>query len=245
MAELYGKIHSLQSLGAVDGPGLRYVVFMQGCPLRCVYCHNPDTWDRGGGQTMSVSEIFEKVLRCKSYIKNGGLTVSGGEPLIQAEFVAELFGLARKNGIHTALDTSCVRADDAAVKLLDKTDLVLADLKFLTAEEYKNNCGADFNTVKAFLDICREMKKPLWIRHVVVPGLTDGEEHIRELFSTVASYPNVEKTELLPFEKLCIEKYRALGIEFPLGAVPAMDISRLKELERIGMKVLTERWGRA
>lgn len=231
---IIGRIHSFQSLGAVDGPGLRFVVFMQGCPLRCIYCHNPDTWDFAGGEEYTPEQVVKKMLRYRTYFgENGGVTVTGGEPLAQPEFVSELFRLLKEEGIHTALDTSGI-GDPAKVKeVLRYTDLVLADVKFLSDEEYRTNCRASFAAVKDFLQQVKEMDIPFWIRHVVVPGLTDGEEHIRKLSDFAKDHPNLRKIELLPFRKLCLEKYQTMGISFPLEDTPEMseeDTEKLREL---------------
>ncbi len=226
-----GNIHSIQSLGAVDGPGVRCVVFMQGCPLRCAYCHNPDTWSPEGGTPTTVDELARRVLRFRPYWKNGGgVTVSGGEPLLQADFVAEFFERLHQEGVHTALDTSGVGRLDAAERVLKNTDLVLCDIKFLTSEDYRRYCRADMANVEGFLSLTAEKNVPLWIRHVVVPGLTDAPEHLRRVKAKAQSYPNFEKLEFLPFHKLCMEKYERMGIEFPLKDVPGMTDNRLNEL---------------
>ena len=226
-----GNIHSIQSLGAVDGPGVRCVVFMQGCPLRCAYCHNPDTWSPEGGTPTTVDELARRVLRFKPYWKNGGgVTVSGGEPLLQADFVAEFFERLHQEGVHTALDTSGVGRLDAAERVLKNTDLVLCDIKFLTSEDYRRYCRADMANVEGFLSLTAEKNVPLWIRHVVVPGLTDAPEHLHRVKAKAQSYPNFEKLEFLPFHKLCMEKYERMGIEFPLKDVPGMTDNRLNEL---------------
>lgn len=228
---MIGNIHSIQSLGAVDGPGVRYVVFMQGCPLRCVYCHNPDTWRTEGGTPTNVDELVCKALRFQPYWKNGGgVTVTGGEPLMQAEFVAEFFAKLHEHGVHTALDTSGVCNLVQAEKVLIHTDLVLCDLKFLTRTDYLKNCRADFDQVKCFLQLTATKNIPLWIRHVVVPRLTDSLDHLRRIKAMAESYPNFEKLEFLPFHKLCIEKYEQLGLEFPLKDTPAMHPDTLKKL---------------
>ena len=226
-----GNIHSIQSLGAVDGPGVRCVVFMQGCPLRCAYCHNPDTWSPEGGTPTTVDELARRVLRFRPYWKNGGgVTVSGGEPLLQADFVAEFFERLHQEGVHTALDTSGVGRLDAAERVLKNTDLVLCDIKFLTSEDYRRYCRADMANVEGFLSLTAENNVPLWIRHVVVPGLTDAPEHLRRVKAKAQSYPNFEKLEFLPFHKLCMEKYERMGIEFPLKDVPGMTDNRLNAL---------------
>ncbi|MGI6007394.1 MAG: pyruvate formate-lyase-activating protein [Ruminococcus sp.] len=229
--ETAGYIHSFQSMGAVDGPGLRFVVFLQGCPLRCVYCHNPDTWEFGKGEMMLPSRIVSKALRFVPYLKGKGVTLSGGEPLAQPAFTAELMRQFKKAGFHTALDTSCMGNPDEAEKILNNTDLALADVKFLSSEEYQNFCRGDFSRVTAFLNLTREKNIPLWIRRVVVPGLNDTRQHILDLLSFLEDFPNVEKVELLPFRKLCLEKYQRLSIPFPLADTPELPPERLKELE--------------
>ena len=227
-----GNIHSVQSLGAVDGPGVRCVVFLQGCPLRCVYCHNPDTWSPEGGTPIETDELVRRALRFRPYWKNGGgVTVTGGEPLMQSEFVEEFFAKLHEHGVHTALDTSGAAGSLAqAERVLAHTDLVLCDLKFLTEEDYRKNCRADFNRVEHFLQLTAEKNVPLWIRHVVVPGLTDGIDHLRRVKARAESYPNFEKLEFLPFHKLCLEKYERLGIAFPLKDTPAMQPEVLNEM---------------
>lgn len=233
---ILGRVHSIQSLGAVDGPGLRYVAFMQGCPLRCAYCHNPETWSYDSGEytEMTPEELAAKALRCRPYYQNGGgVTVTGGEPLLQPEFVAKYFQLMQEEGVHTALDTSGSASLEAARLVLEHTNLVLADLKFLTAEDYHEYCGADYEQIQAFLKLTEEMQIPLWIRHVVVPGLTDGEDHIRRLSEKAHNYTNLEKIELLPFRNLCLEKYEQLGIPFRFQGTPQMDVKRCEELKKL------------
>lgn len=218
---LSGRVHSFQSMGAVDGPGLRYVVFFQGCPLRCAYCHNPDTWPFEGGQEVTVEEVLQKVRRCAPYIKQkGGVTLTGGEPLAQSGFAAALLAALKAEGFHTALDTSGVCGLTEAKKVLAHTDLVLADLKFTTEEDYRRFTGGSLAHTLEFLDLCREMGRPVWLRHVVVPGLNDGPEAAARLAELAKRYGNVEKVELLPFRTLCIEKYAALGLPFPLEGTP-------------------------
>lgn len=215
-----GRIHSLQSLGTVDGPGVRCVVFMQGCPLRCICCHNPDTWDFSGGEETDPEELCRRILRFRAYFgKNGGVTVSGGEPLMQAKFVAELFRELKANGIHTALDTSgCVLNDDVH-RLLDVTDLVLLDHKWPTESEYFANTRAHLADVEAFLSELNRRSVPTWLRRVIIPGGTDTEAAARTLNGIARTFQCVEKIELLPFRNLCQEKYDALGIPFPLADV--------------------------
>lgn len=232
LAKITGNIHSFQSMGAVDGPGLRYVVFLQGCPLRCAYCHNPDTWDFAKNQCFTPEEVAERVLRCRSYLKKGGVTVTGGEPLMQPEFVEALFSLLKKEGIHTALDTSGIGDLKRAERVLEVTDLVLADVKFLSQEEYRDWCGGDFSMVQAFLQKTRELGIPLWIRQVIVPKLNDMPERMERLAEFLQDYPNVQRAELLPFRRLCLEKYETMGIPFPLKNTPEMSREKTEELGR-------------
>ncbi len=227
---MIGRIHSIQTMGAVDGPGLRGVIFMQGCPLRCKYCHNPDTWIFEGGQSVTAEEMCKKMLRYRSYYKNGGVTVSGGEPLMQSDFVAELFELLQKEGLHTALDTSGTAPIENARKVLPYTDLVICDIKFADDEMYRANTGRSMQQVLAFLDEVEKSCTALWVRHVVVPGLTDSDEEVKAVFDIARRYKNLQKFELLPFKKLCVTKYQALNIPFPLADVPECSPERIKEL---------------
>jgi len=234
METVTGRVHSFQSMGAVDGPGLRYVVFLQGCPLRCVYCHNPDSWDPAGGIDYSPEEVVRRVLRYRSYFgREGGVTVTGGEPLLQPQFTAELFRQLREQGIHTALDTSGMGDLEAARQVLAHTDLVLADLKFPTQEQYRAYTGGSLSQVRRFLELTAQLDIPLWIRHVVVPGLTDGEKSIAQIGAMAKSCPNLKKIELLPFRKLCLEKYQAMGIPFPLADTPEMGEAETRRLAGI------------
>lgn len=232
-----GRIHSVQSLGAVDGPGLRYVVFMQGCPLRCAYCHNPDTWEFGGGEAVTAEQLVQKALRCRPYFKNGGgVTVTGGEPLAQADFVADLFEKLHREGVHTALDTSGAGSPEAAKRVLEHTDLVLLDIKFATEEGYRAHCGGSLQKTLEFLGLVQERGVPFWVRHVVAPGLTDSDESLREIHRIAHSFTGLQKIEWLPYKNMCLEKYQRLGIKFPMGDAPALDAPELeKRLRRLGI----------
>ena len=298
-----GYVHSLQSMGAVDGPGIRFCVFLQGCPLRCMYCHNPDTWlvevhDTDGapkvagddsscakrlGTPYTAEELVKRILRYKPYFANGGgVTVSGGEPLMQAEFVTELFTLLHENGVHTCLDTSgnfpediselapipiehddmangfdvskgkvidtpldtCadkkiieIRRSSPAYKkycnLLEVTDLVICDIKFTTEKEYRENTGGSLLKVRQFLDMVNKQSVPLWVRHVVVPGYTDSEEEVKVMAEIANLYPTLEKIELLPFHKLCVPKYEALGIPFRCADIPECSRETIEKLNTL------------
>lgn len=229
-----GRIHSFQSLGTADGPGVRAVVFMQGCPLRCVCCHNPDTWHFSGGEETDVVTVFEKIMRCKSYFgENGGVTVSGGEPLIQAEFVTELFKLLKKNGIHTALDTSGCVLNDKVKELLKHTDLVILDYKYTNAEDYKKYTLCELNAVEDFLSYINEKGIKTLIREVIIPGLNDSEASVKKLNELKNTYSCIYDVELLPFRKLCTEKYDSLKIDFPLKNTPETSPETINSLKRL------------
>ena len=226
-----GRVSSLQSLGTVDGPGLRYVIFLQGCPLRCVYCHNPETWDPAGGREYAPEELVEKVLRCRAYFgEQGGVTVSGGEPLLQAPFVAELFRQLKAAGVHTALDTSGAGDLKQAAQVLDWTDLVLLDLKFPDEAGYRRYCRGSWAQTQAFAALAGEKRVPLWVRHVVVPGLNDSLEDLRAIKAQAESLPGFQKLEWLPFHNMCLEKYQQLGLPFPLADTPALEDQDLARL---------------
>lgn len=237
-----GYINSVQSFGAVDGPGVRYVIFMQGCPLRCSCCHNPDTWDFSKEQEVTPEEMLTKILRFRDYFgKDGGVTVSGGEALMQCEFVTELFTLCKQINIHTCLDTSGCVLDDKVKKLLSVTDLVLLDIKYTNENDYQNYVGCSFSDVMKFYDYLEENRIPTWIRQVIIPTKTDSEESIRSLLEITDKHPNcTEKIELLPFRKICQPKYDNLGLEFPFGSIPEPSPERIKELQEI-IKNHTER----
>ena len=212
---LQGKINSFQSLGTVDGPGVRCVVFMQGCPLRCGCCHNPDTWDINGGDTFTTKQILDKVLRFKEYFgADGGITVSGGEPLLQIDFVKELFSLCKKENINTCLDTSGSILNDKVKQLLSFTDRVLLDIKYTNNEDYVKFVGCTLEKVKEFLEYLNLKKIPTTIRQVIIPTLNDNKENIEKLNDIISKYPCVDCVELLPFKKICKVKYDNLSIPF-------------------------------
>ena len=229
-----GRVHSFQSLGTVDGPGVRFVVFLQGCKLRCKCCHNPDTWNMTGGTEYSADEIVEKVLRYKAYFgKEGGITLSGGEPLLQSEFCEEVFTLCRKNGINTCLDTSGSVYPKNTENLLKVTDRVLLDIKYTDYDLYRENVGCDMERVLRFLDTLEALKIPVTVRQVIIPTVNDTEENIKKLKQITGKFSVVDKTELLPFRKICQTKYDAMGIDFPFGSLPECSphtIDRLKNL---------------
>lgn len=217
---MIGYIHSHQSLGTLDGPGIRYVLFMQGCPLRCHCCHNPDTWELKKGKQEDVVEVFEKIKRCRSYFgKNGGLTVSGGEALMQPEFVTELFSLCRAEGINTCLDTSGCIINDKVKKLLDMTDYILLDIKYTAEGLYRRYVGCGYQQILDFLSYINQKKITTRIRQVVISGINDYSENYHCLSGLVKNHECVDGVELLPFRKLCTHKYEKLGISFPFENV--------------------------
>jgi len=233
-----GRIHSFESLGGADGPGLRYVIFMQGCSNRCIYCHNPDTWDFCGGDEYEVEDVVKKVLRFKPYFgEKGGVTVSGGEALMQCDFVSELFFQMHKNCINTVLDTSGIGEKAKFHKLLLHCNLVICDIKFATDDEYLKYCGAHFTDVIKFLKLTEEMNIPVWIRHVIVPKITDTVDYADKIIKLAASFTNTVKIEFLPFKKMCCVKYENMGLTFPLNDTPECDSETLKILsDRISKK---------
>ena len=214
-------VHSIQSLGTLDGPGVRFVVFAQGCPLRCKCCHNPDTWAFDGGSELSVEELARRAGRYREYFgTEGGITVSGGEPLLQAAEVCKLFSLCHKAGIHTCLDTSGCMMNADVQNLLTVTDRVLLDIKYTNDADYRAHVGCSLSPVLDFLDALNEQAIPTTLRQVIIPGLNDREDNIRALAQIRDSHPCVDKVELLPFRKLCSTKYESMSIPFPLADTP-------------------------
>ncbi len=211
-----GYVHSVETCGTVDGPGLRYVLFLGGCPLRCAYCHNPDAQGKPSGKTMTAGDAIKDVLRYRNFIRNGGLTVSGGEPLLQAAFVTAVFAGAKRSGLHTALDTSGFRGDVVSEALLDQTDLVILDIKSWDPATYTRVTGVKIDSTLAFARRLQERGIPAWIRFVLVPGLTDDEANVDGLARFVSTLTNVQRVQVLPFHKLGEHKYEQLGIKFKL-----------------------------
>ena len=237
MSEIYnltGRIHSIQSLAASDGPGVRFAVFLQGCPLRCGCCHNPDTWNPDGGKVISAGEIVEKATRYRTYFGSaGGVTVSGGEPLLQAEFVKDLFSKCKSEGINTCLDTSGSVMSEAVKKLLSKTDRVLLDIKYTNDTDYKENAGCGYSGVLDFLEYLNEKNIPTTLRQVIIPSLNDSDENILELKNIREKYRCVDKVELLPFRKICTVKYENMGKEFPLAHIPEPAKDKMEHLREL------------
>lgn len=224
---MIGRIHSFESFGTVDGPGIRCVIFMKGCPMRCAYCHNPDTWDPKGGTEYDVDSLVKEAIKYKSYFGDkGGVTVSGGEPLMQIEFVIEFFKKLKELGINTCCDTSGIMFnpdDPKSVELhkeLNKVcDLYLLDIKHIDEEEHKKLCHQSSKNPKAFARFLAENNKRVWIRHVLVPGITTDEKWLRKTKEFIDSLGNVEKVEVLPYHTMGVVKYKNLGIPYPLEGV--------------------------
>lgn len=234
----YAKIHSIESFGTVDGPGIRFVLFLQGCHLQCKYCHNRDTWDMGGGSYQSLDAIFEKIMRYKNYIHpNGGVTVTGGEPLLQVKFLIALFSKLKKEGIHTCLDTSgMIALTDDIKKLLSLTDLVLLDIKHIDNEKCKELVGLSNSLELSFAKYLSEQGISIWLRQVIVPGYTDDEKDLLQLKDFISTLKTVQKVELLPYHDMGKFKWKKLGFKYPLENVrntTTEDINRAKKILEI------------
>ncbi len=221
--EVKGRVHSFETFGTVDGPGIRFIVFMKGCPLRCKYCHNRDAWSSEGAKIYTAGEVLNEIGKYRNFIDSsgGGLTVSGGEPMIQPEFIGQLFKLCKEQGIHTAVDTSgYVDLNEAVKAVLEYTDLVLLDLKHANADKHIELTGVENHKIKLFTQYLAEIGKPVWIRYVLVPGYTDAEEDLFAAYEYLKQFKNIEKIEVLPYHTLGKEKWEKLCLEYPLEGVP-------------------------
>lgn len=229
-----GRVHSVQSMGTLDGPGVRFVIFLHGCPLRCGCCHNPDTWYVDESREYTARELVDRAIRCREYFgKDGGITVSGGEPLLQAKFVKELFTLAHEAGINTCLDTSGCILNGDVYALLDVTDRVLLDIKYPTDEQYRRYVGCSLNAPIAFLDELQHREIKTTLRQVTIPNLNDTNESVEMLKNVARGHTCVDKIELLPFRKICQVKYDKLGLEFPFADIPTPTKEKMAELEAL------------
>lgn len=227
-----GRVHSIQSLGTLDGPGVRFVIFLQGCNLRCGCCHNPDTWDRDGGTEYTPLELVEKAAGYKGYFgKNGGITLSGGEPLLQAEFAKEIFDECKKREIHTCLDTSGSILNEDVKSLLSVTDRVLLDIKYPSEEQYRKFVGCGIDAPLRFLEYLNQRNIPTTLRQVTIPSLNDTEESVQFLNELVKKYPCIDKIELLPFKKICAVKYQQLGLPFSFERYETPSAKTMQRLE--------------
>lgn len=249
---MIGRINQLESFGTVDGPGIRFVVFFQGCPLRCQFCHNPDTWEptldgvknngKGSGE-FTPEQLLTEVLRYKNYIRTGGVTATGGEPLMQPEFVREFFRLCKEQGIHTCLDTSGAIYNDKTLSVMEYTDLVMLDLKTLDDNLHKTYTGATRENNHRWMEHLQQIGKPTWIRHVVVPTITDNDERLQAAAEYISQYSCIERVELLPYHIMGEAKYKKMGIPYPLEGIPPLQSERLNEIremfrQKLKIKVL-------
>ena len=229
-----GRIHSVQSLGTLDGPGIRFVVFMQGCNLRCGCCHNPDTWEIGGGTEYTARDIVAKVKRFSEYFgSEGGITLSGGEPLLQQDFVREVFALCKDEGINTCLDTSGSIFNDKVRELLEFTDRVLLDIKYTNDTQYREYVGCSMSAPLSFLSYLDEKKIPVTVRQVIIPTLNDDVESIKKLRDIAEAYSCIDKIELLPFRKICQSKYDEMGIDFAFSRFPSPSSEKMQQLNML------------
>lgn len=226
-----GRIHSLESMGLRDGPGIRFVVFLQGCRLRCAYCHNPDTWDPRGGYVMEAKELLREIQKYTPYFaaSGGGVTFSGGEPLLQPRFLLEMLALCREQGIHTAVDTAGIGLGGYE-EILAQTDLVILDLKHVSSRGYRELTGVGKEELEPFLSALNNSASDIWIRHVVVPGITDSYQHIAQLNAQLKDIKNVKRVELLPYHSLGENKYAELGLKYRLSGVKQLKDDRLRVL---------------
>ncbi|SHI92469.1 pyruvate formate lyase activating enzyme [Clostridium cavendishii DSM 21758] len=233
-----GRIHSIESMGLVDGPGIRFIVFMQGCNLNCAFCHNIDSLNHKGGKEYTKEELIKMILRYKPYFKsNGGVTFSGGEPLLQWEFLIDILKLCKEHNIHTVLDTSGVGVGHYD-EILEYVDLVLLDIKHVTAEGYKKVTLKTMDKFNEFLEVLQRKNTPIWIRQVVTPGLTDSDKYMDELYEFLKGIKNIEKIEFLPYHVLGVSKYETMNIKYRLEGVPPMDKEKTKLLEKAIRKKL-------
>lgn len=233
---MLGYIHSKESFGTVDGPGVRYVLFMQGCPLRCIYCHNPDTWQTDGGTAVTVDEIISEFNKNRPFYKNGGITVTGGEPLLQTDFLTELFKKAKSEGIHTCIDTSgIVYNENTHAKidvLLEYTDLVMLDIKHIDPNMHKKMTGADNKNVLEFAKHLSEKNITTWIRHIIVEGYTDKPEDLIKLGQFIGTLKSFKALDVLPYHTMGVPKYKELGIPYPLDGVEPLPTSKAVEAKK-------------
>lgn len=231
-----GYINSIETMGLVDGPGIRVVVFLQGCKLRCVYCHNPETWSFENGKEITPEELVSQIYKYKPYFSSGGgVTFSGGEPLLQPDFLLEALKLCKKMGIHTCLDTSGTGTEKNK-EILEYVDLVILDIKASQKNKYKEITGGNLDELDNFIDLCNEMNKKIWVRQVIIPGINDNEDNVLHLKNYITKIENLEKIELLPYHTYGIEKYNELGIPYKLAGVFDMSQEKLLNLYDLLLK---------
>ena len=238
---MIGRIHSLESFGTVDGPGIRFLVFLQGCPMRCLFCHNPDTWDINAPvkYKMTPQQLLDEVMKYKNFIRTGGVTATGGEPLMQADFVEEFFELCQQNGLHTALDTSGAVFSDKAKRVLQHTNLVLLDIKTVDDNLHPRLTGCERTNNDRFMHYLQEIGKPVWIRHVVTPTINDDDEHLQAVADYLAQFPVIEQVEILPYHTMGKYKYENLGIDYKLKNLDDLDGEKAKRAAEIFRRTLS------
>lgn len=231
---MLGNVHSFESFGTKDGPGIRFVLFLQGCPLRCLYCHNVDTWDpKTNKKLLSAEEIMKEILKVKGFIKSGGVTISGGEPLLQIDFVEELIDLCIENNIHIAIDTSGFIFNDRVKEVIKKVDLVLLDLKHIDPKKYKLLTGVEIQNTLDFAEYLKEINKKVWMRYVLVPGYSDDKTDLDNWAKYISKFDNVERVDILPFHQMAINKWKNSGVEYLLKDTPTPTKDQIKEAENI------------
>ena len=242
-----GYVHSIETFGSVDGPGIRYVVFMQGCPMRCLYCHNPDTWAIGKGREVEAEELISEYEKNKMFYRGGGITVTGGEPLLQVDFLIELFSLAKEKGIHTCIDTSGITYTGASTeyqakldRLLEYVDLVMLDIKHIDPIRHRELTSKDNGGILAFAKHLEQKGVPVWIRHVIVKGYTDDSESLLSLGRFIGALSNVKALDVLPYHAMGEAKYRELGMEYPLGGMQALDKADAQRAKEYILKGIIE-----
>lgn len=240
--QLTGRLHSIETFGTVDGPGIRVVLFFQGCPMRCQYCHNRDTWDTAGGREWTLDDLKQFVLRFKPYMdtSGGGVTATGGDPVLQHRFITRLFTQLKEEGVHTALDTSGFCRYEDVKPLIDVTDLVILDIKAVEPGLHMRLAGQNNAMILRFADKLRELNKPVWLRHVLVPGLTDSEEELLAFRRIALSMPSAQRVELLPYHTMGRFKWEEMGLTYPLEGVPDAskeDMTRAYKILNLPSKV--------
>lgn len=245
---MQGRIHSIETFGTVDGPGTRFVVFVQGCPMRCAYCHNPDTWSMTGGTMMEPQEIYAQYKRNEGFYKGGGITVTGGEPLLQIDFLIDFFTIAKKDNVHTCIDSSGIAFHPENAPYIEKldqlmglTDLVMLDIKHIDSEKHKELTAQPNENILAFAKYLNERNVDMWIRHVIVPGITDDDKYLFDLGYFIGQFTNLKALDVLPYHTMGETKYQKLGIPYKLKGVPAMDKEKVIEKKQVILEGIRKR----
>ncbi|MFV0255177.1 MAG: pyruvate formate-lyase-activating protein [Erysipelotrichaceae bacterium] len=230
---LKGYIHSIETFGAVDGPGIRYVIFTQGCPLRCKYCHNPDTWQTNANKQLSVKEITDDIIKYRNFIKSGGVTITGGEPLLQIDFIDEIVSFCNENNIHVAIDTSGIIPLEVCASVIDKADLILLDIKHIDPSKCQALTGQTNKNALALLEYCEKTGKKVWIRQVIVPKISDDLADLEKLAKYLSRFTVIEKVEILPFHKMGEFKWDTLGYKYELSDTPTPSSELISEIKKL------------